>query len=108
MRVIDLTDAPSTRQMLLRAEYVIASACHGEESLLKFVTKTPSLTEKLRACLRGWARKKKILFMIYGEKFSEMDEVTQYLLDQFPKEASDPDLGQKNPFVTIVCFFISR
>ena len=106
MKVVDLCDAPTARQMLLRAEYVIASACHGNDPLLKFVTRTPFMTEKLRACLRSWARKKKISYMIYGEKYSEMDETTQLLLNQFPSEASDPDLGSGNSLMTIVCFFI--
>lgn len=108
LTVVDLCDASSARQMLLRAEYIIASAYHSNECLIKFVTRTPFLTEKLRACLRVWIRQKKISFMIYGEKFAPMDEKTRFLLNYFPEIADDADMGKGNPFITVVCFSLGR
>ncbi len=108
MKTVDLRDAQSAKLMLMRAEYIIASACHAGENLIKFVTATPYLTEKLRACIRTWIRAKKVSFMIYGEKYAKNDEKTQFLLNHFPTEAADPDIGKGDPFITVVCFTLQK
>ncbi len=108
MTVVDLCDAATARLMLIRAEYIFASARHSDECVIKFITRTPFMTEKLRACIRSWIREKKISFMIYGEKFSLRDEKTQFLLNHFPAEANDPDMGKENSFATIVCFSLHK
>ena len=108
MKTVDLREYDSARPMLMRAEYLIASAYHAGDNLTKFITATPYLTEKLRACLRGWIREKKVSFMIYGEKYAENDERTKYLLDRFPEEAGDADIGKGDPFITVVCFTVTK
>ena len=108
MKVIDLRNIKSSRLLLLKIDYCIASARYEKEPVLKFLSRSKFAGEHLRRSLRAWKKENKVYFIINGENFHENDERTQFLLDRFPEEANDADLGAGNELSTIACMFSSR
>ena len=71
MKVIDLRNIKSSRLLLLKIDYCIASARYEKEPVLKFLSRSKFAGEHLRRSLRAWKKEKKVYFIINGENFHE-------------------------------------
>lgn len=102
----DLRDIVLHNPMLREMEFTLATErCYGEK-LIKFITRSETATLLLRRTLRKLKEENRICFFVAGEDFHVDNQTTQYLLNIFPKEESDPDLGKKNANITIVCLYL--
>jgi hypothetical protein len=103
MKEVNLSHIESIRQMLMEVDYHIASAIYAKDTLIKFTARSKYASGQLRRALRKWKRQNKLCFILYGEDFEENDLCTQFLLNRFPSEENDVDLGAANPYITIAC-----
>ena len=102
----DLRDIALHKPMLREMEFTIATErCYGER-LIKFITRSETAAIFLRRSLRKLKEEGRICFFIAGEDFHSDNQTTQYLLNIFPTEEEDPDLGKKNPNITVVCLYL--
>lgn len=106
MLVKDLREIVLHDSMLREVEFTIASERYLGERLIKFVGRSPTAILCLRRALRRLQREGKIAFWIPGESFEPDDKSTAYLLNRFPEEKDDPDLGAQNAEITIVCIYV--
>lgn len=103
MLVKDLSHIVLHDPLLREMEFTLATErCYGEK-LLKFITRSKTVTLLVRRTLRKMKKEGKICFFVAGEDFSPEDQTTQYLLDVFPEVAKDPDLAKENASMTLVC-----
>ncbi len=102
----DLRSIVLHKPMLREAEFTLATErCYGEH-LIKFITRSQSAAQLLRRTLRKLQEEGRISFFIAGEDFHKGDQTTQYLLNIFPNEEGDADLGKGNADATIVCLYL--
>ena len=106
MLIKDLKEIALHESMLREVEFTIASERYLGERLIKFINRSPTATRCLRQNLRRMQREGKIAFWIPGESFTPEDKSTAYLLDRFPTEGEDPDLGAGKSDLTIVCIYV--
>ncbi len=102
MYIKDLRDYPTPKSAVLEADFTLATAYVKREKLIKFLHNSDRVSLLLRRLIRQRKREGKVNFLIAGEKFKESDNITEYLLNQFPEEANDEDLGKQNKNITIV------
>lgn len=106
MLIKDLRDIVLHKPMLREMEFTIATErCYGEK-LIKFITRSETAALLLRRSLRKLKEEGRICFFVAGEDFHTDNQTTQYLLNIFPKEEKDPDLGKNNASITIVCLYL--
>lgn len=102
----DLRDIALHKPMLREMEFTLATErCYGEK-LIKFITRSETAALLLRRSLRKLKEEGRICFFVSGEDFHVDNQTTQYLLNIFPKEERDPDLGKRNTNITIVCLYL--
>lgn len=106
MLVKDLRPIALHKPMLREMEFILATErCYGER-LIKFITRSETAALLLRRSLRRLQEQGRICFFIPGEDFHVDNQSTQYLLNIFPNEEKDEDLGKKNADVTVVCLYL--
>ena len=106
MLVKDLRSIVLHKPMLREMEFILATErCYGEK-LIKFITRSETAAILLRRSLRKLQEQGRICFFIPGEDFHRDHQSTQYLLNIFPQEEKDADLGKNKPDITIVCLYL--
>lgn len=105
MKTIDLSHIKSSRRLIMAVDYAVASARYAGDSLVKFVTRSRFASEHLQRTLRAWKAQNKINFIIPGEKYDLGNMETQYMLNLYPDEGDDADIGAKNPLVTVTYIY---
>ena len=106
MLVKDLRSILLHKPMLREMEFILATErCYGEK-LIKFITRSETATLLLRRSLRKLKEEGRICFFIAGEDFHTDNQTTQYLLNIFPQEEADEDLGKGNASITIACLYL--
>ncbi|MBP3437504.1 MAG: hypothetical protein J6K61_06350 [Clostridia bacterium] len=99
--VKDLRHLPSTKAAVLEAEFALLTARAKGIRLIKFLHDSDRVSLLVRRQIRVRKREGKVDFLIAGEKFKECDIRTEYLLNKYPEEAADEDLGKQNKNITI-------
>ena len=106
MLVKDLRGILLHKPMLREMEFILATErCYGEK-LIKFITRSETATTLLRRSLRKLKDEGRICFFVSGEDFHPDNQTTQYLLNIFPNEEKDEDLGKGTPNITIACLYL--
>ena len=105
MLIKNLRDWSTPRSAIIEAEFTLMTAYVKKIKLVKFLHNSDRVSLLLRRMIRVRKREGKVNFLIAGEKFKEGDNITEYLLNQFPEEANDEDLGKQNKNITIVGLF---
>ncbi len=105
MQVIDLTSIKSCQSMVMAADYAVATAHYEGGLLVKFVVRSRFAAKHLRRSLREWKQKKRISYIIPGERYDLSNILTQYMINRFPDEANDSDIGAANPLITVVYIY---
>jgi hypothetical protein len=102
------SDMPLVREALQRLERELALARQEKVTALKLVHGYGSsgaggeIRVAVQKRLREMADRGEIRGCIFGENWSKSDELTWKLLQAMAQLKSDPDLGRKNPGITIV------
>jgi hypothetical protein len=109
IRTVDLkSDMPSVREALQRLDREIAAAGKGISPLLKVVHGYGSkgvggeIRLAVQKRLHELAEDGQIRGCIFGEDWSKSNEESWRLLQLQPWLKDDPDLGRRNPGITIV------
>jgi hypothetical protein len=102
------SDMPLVREALQRLERELALARQEKITALKVVHGYGSsgaggeIRIAVQKRLREMTDREEIRGCIFGENWSKSDELTWKLLQSMAELKSDPDLGRKNPGITIV------
>lgn len=102
------SDMPLVREALQRLERELAIARQEKTTVLKVVHGYGSsgaggeIRIAVQKRLREMAEYGQIRGCIFGENWSKSDELTWKILQSMAELKSDPDLGRKNPGITIV------
>ncbi len=102
MLIKDLRNCPTPKSAVLEADFILATAYVKRDMLIKFLHNSDRVSLLVRRLIRQRKREGKVNFLIPGEKFKENDNITEFLLNRFPEEAGDEDLGKQNKNITIV------
>ena len=105
MKVIDLIDIQSSSRLIMAVDYAVASERHGGESLVKFITRSKYAARHLRHTLYQWKKQNKVNFIISGERYHLNNMETQYMLNLYPEEGEDSDIGAGNPLITVTYIY---
>ena len=73
--------------------------------VIKFLHNSDRVSLLVRRQIRVRKREGKVNFLIAGEKFKVNETITEFLLNRYPEEANDEDLGKQNKDITIVGLF---
>jgi len=99
---------PEVREALQRLERELALARRGAAALLKVIHGYGSggtggeIRIAVQKRLHELAEAGQIRGCIFGENWSKADETTWRLLQAHSELKSDPDLGRRNPGITVV------
>ena len=99
---------PEVREALQRLERELTLARQGNVALLKVIHGYGSsgtggeIRIAVQKRLRELAEAGQIRGCIFGENWSKTDETTWRLLQAHRELKSDPDLGRRNPGITVV------
>jgi len=99
---------PPVREALQRLDRELAIARQEKNAMLKIVHGYGSsgaggeIRIEVQKRLRELAQSGQIRGCIFGENWSKSDEETWRLLQAQPELKGDPDLGRRNPGITVV------
>jgi hypothetical protein len=82
-------------------EFLVASIRARGGKLLK-LRHSSELKQGVRRYLKKLRAEERISFFVEGERFSESDVGSIYLVEKYPAVANDPDLAAADPHVTVL------
>lgn len=106
MLIKDLRNCPTPKSAVLEADFIMMTEyVKGEHKVIKFLHNSDRVSLLVRRQIRVRKREGKVNFLIAGEKFKVNETITEFLLNRYPEEANDEDLGKQNKDITIVGLF---